>query len=161
MGSPTPAHPRPTWTVPTPPLKPRALALHCQVAPVQLGSRPAGFSSRVPWGTTLSSPRLARARPCEACRLLAARRAGGRWACVTMPSIFAYQSSEVDWCESNFQHSELVAEFYNTVRAGRGGGGCGWHRRQTRVQSLAAPRPRWGILSERFVSLSRSLPVCR
>ncbi|XP_004619539.1 alkaline ceramidase 1 [Sorex araneus] len=31
-----------------------------------------------------------------------------------MPSIFAYQSSEVDWCESNFQHSELVAEFYNT-----------------------------------------------
>lgn len=38
-----------------------------------------------------------------------------------MPSIFAYQSSEVDWCESNFQHSELVAEFYNTVRAGRRG----------------------------------------
>ncbi|XP_035558783.1 alkaline ceramidase 1 isoform X4 [Canis lupus baileyi] len=31
-----------------------------------------------------------------------------------MPSIFAYQSSEVDWCESNFQYSELVAEFYNT-----------------------------------------------
>ncbi|XP_004277312.1 alkaline ceramidase 1 isoform X2 [Orcinus orca] len=31
-----------------------------------------------------------------------------------MPSIFAYQSSEVDWCESNFQHWELVAEFYNT-----------------------------------------------
>lgn len=34
-----------------------------------------------------------------------------------MPSIFAYQSSEVDWCESNFQYSELVAEFYNTVRS--------------------------------------------
>ncbi|XP_012501658.1 PREDICTED: alkaline ceramidase 1 [Propithecus coquereli] len=31
-----------------------------------------------------------------------------------MPSIFAYQSSEIDWCESNFQHSEVVAEFYNT-----------------------------------------------
>ncbi|XP_003798035.1 alkaline ceramidase 1 [Otolemur garnettii] len=31
-----------------------------------------------------------------------------------MPSILAYQSSEVDWCESNFQYSELVAEFYNT-----------------------------------------------
>lgn len=45
-----------------------------------------------------------------------------------MPSIFAYQSSEVDWCESNFQHSELVAEFYNTVRAGEGwpGGRAGW-----------------------------------
>uniref|UniRef100_A0A8C0XI10 Alkaline ceramidase n=1 Tax=Castor canadensis TaxID=51338 RepID=A0A8C0XI10_CASCN len=26
-----------------------------------------------------------------------------------------YQSSEVDWCESNFQYSELVAEFYNTI----------------------------------------------
>lgn len=38
-----------------------------------------------------------------------------------MPSIFAYQSSEVDWCESNFQHSELVAEFYNTVRASGAG----------------------------------------
>ncbi|XP_004714298.1 alkaline ceramidase 1 [Echinops telfairi] len=32
-----------------------------------------------------------------------------------MPSIFAYQSSEVDWCEINFQYSELVAEFYNTI----------------------------------------------
>ncbi|XP_020772439.1 alkaline ceramidase 1 isoform X4 [Odocoileus virginianus] len=31
-----------------------------------------------------------------------------------MPSIFAYQSSEVDWCEPNFQYSQLVAEFYNT-----------------------------------------------
>ncbi|KAG3280606.1 alkaline ceramidase 1 [Ictidomys tridecemlineatus] len=31
-----------------------------------------------------------------------------------MPSILAYQSSEVDWCESNFQYSQLVAEFYNT-----------------------------------------------
>uniref|UniRef100_A0A8D1V0V7 Alkaline ceramidase n=4 Tax=Sus scrofa TaxID=9823 RepID=A0A8D1V0V7_PIG len=38
----------------------------------------------------------------------------GSGCCSRMPSIFAYQSSEVDWCESNFQHSELVAEFYNT-----------------------------------------------
>ncbi|XP_074059859.1 alkaline ceramidase 1 [Macrotis lagotis] len=32
-----------------------------------------------------------------------------------MDNIFSYQSSEVDWCEINFQHSELVAEFYNTI----------------------------------------------
>ncbi|XP_053149188.1 alkaline ceramidase 1-like [Hemicordylus capensis] len=32
-----------------------------------------------------------------------------------MPSIFAYQSAEVDWCEENFKHSEYIAEYYNTV----------------------------------------------
>ncbi|XP_044541137.1 alkaline ceramidase 1 [Gracilinanus agilis] len=32
-----------------------------------------------------------------------------------MASIFSYQSSEIDWCEKNFQYSELVAEFYNTI----------------------------------------------
>ena len=63
---------------------------------------------------------------------------------IRMPSIFAYQSSEVDWCESNFQHSELVAEFYNTVR-GLGAavspdGG---------VQTPASPHGRWRILLER------------
>ncbi|XP_063003372.1 alkaline ceramidase 1 [Elgaria multicarinata webbii] len=31
-----------------------------------------------------------------------------------MPSIFAYQSAEVDWCEKNFEKSEYIAEYYNT-----------------------------------------------
>ncbi|NXX32926.1 ACER1 ceramidase, partial [Nicator chloris] len=37
----------------------------------------------------------------------------------TMPSIFSYQSAEVDWCESNFERSAVIAEYYNTV-SGRG-----------------------------------------
>ncbi|XP_067418183.1 alkaline ceramidase 1 [Emydura macquarii macquarii] len=32
-----------------------------------------------------------------------------------MASRFAYLSSEVDWCEGNFQHSEVIAEYYNTI----------------------------------------------
>ncbi|XP_062814979.1 alkaline ceramidase 1 [Anolis carolinensis] len=32
-----------------------------------------------------------------------------------MSSIFAYQSAEVDWCEGNFEHSEYIAEYYNTI----------------------------------------------
>ncbi|XP_072261273.1 alkaline ceramidase 1 isoform X1 [Pyxicephalus adspersus] len=31
------------------------------------------------------------------------------------PSIFARHSSEIDWCEANYLHSEYVAEYYNTV----------------------------------------------
>ncbi|XP_060088634.1 alkaline ceramidase 1 [Heteronotia binoei] len=34
---------------------------------------------------------------------------------VKMPSIFAYLSAEVDWCEGNFEHSEYIAEYYNTI----------------------------------------------
>ncbi|KAG8594003.1 hypothetical protein GDO81_001030 [Engystomops pustulosus] len=30
------------------------------------------------------------------------------------PSIFARHSSEIDWCEVNYLHSEYVAEYYNT-----------------------------------------------
>ncbi|KFP43629.1 Alkaline ceramidase 1 [Chlamydotis macqueenii] len=32
-----------------------------------------------------------------------------------MPSIFSYQSAEVDWCEGNFERSKVIAEYYNTV----------------------------------------------
>ncbi|KFQ08454.1 Alkaline ceramidase 1 [Leptosomus discolor] len=32
-----------------------------------------------------------------------------------MPSIFSYQSAEVDWCEGNFERSTIIAEYYNTV----------------------------------------------
>ncbi|NXR19284.1 ACER1 ceramidase, partial [Cinclus mexicanus] len=31
-----------------------------------------------------------------------------------MPSIFSYQSAEVDWCEGNFERSAVIAEYYNT-----------------------------------------------
>ncbi|XP_074893587.1 alkaline ceramidase 1 isoform X3 [Buteo buteo] len=33
----------------------------------------------------------------------------------TMPSIFSYQSAEVDWCEGNFERSAVIAEYYNTI----------------------------------------------
>lgn len=42
-----------------------------------------------------------------------------------MPSIFSYQSAEVDWCEGNFEHSTVIAEYYNTVSAGVSKGQAG------------------------------------
>ncbi|NXY76434.1 ACER1 ceramidase, partial [Glareola pratincola] len=46
----------------------------------------------------------------------------------TMPSIFSYQSAEVDWCESNFERSTVIAEYYNTVSAGASEGQAGARR---------------------------------
>ncbi|KFQ29879.1 Alkaline ceramidase 1, partial [Merops nubicus] len=37
-----------------------------------------------------------------------------------MPSVFSYQSAEVDWCEGNFERSALIAEYYNTVNGTTG-----------------------------------------
>lgn len=91
----------------------------CLAALVQPGSGSAGFSSQhaAEHQAVLSPPHLSPAL-LGSQALLCQTQPAGSGRCVTMPSIFAYQSSEVDWCESNFQHSELVAEFYNTVRAG-------------------------------------------
>lgn len=33
-----------------------------------------------------------------------------------MAGVFSYESSEIDWCEDNYKHSEHVAEYFNTVR---------------------------------------------
>uniref|UniRef100_A0A8C1NS56 Alkaline ceramidase n=2 Tax=Cyprinus carpio TaxID=7962 RepID=A0A8C1NS56_CYPCA len=32
-----------------------------------------------------------------------------------MTGVFAYESSEVDWCEDNYKHSENVVEYFNTM----------------------------------------------
>ncbi|XP_015682289.1 alkaline ceramidase 1-like [Protobothrops mucrosquamatus] len=32
-----------------------------------------------------------------------------------MLQIFSYLSSEVDWCEANFERSEYIAEYYNSI----------------------------------------------
>lgn len=32
-----------------------------------------------------------------------------------MAGVFSYESSEIDWCEDNYKHSEHVVEYFNTV----------------------------------------------
>ncbi|XP_051759167.1 alkaline ceramidase 1 isoform X3 [Ctenopharyngodon idella] len=32
-----------------------------------------------------------------------------------MAGVFSYESSEVDWCEDNYKHSENVVEYFNTM----------------------------------------------
>uniref|UniRef100_A0A8C6NY06 Alkaline ceramidase n=1 Tax=Nothobranchius furzeri TaxID=105023 RepID=A0A8C6NY06_NOTFU len=32
-----------------------------------------------------------------------------------MADIFAYESSDIDWCEDNYRHSEHVVEYFNTM----------------------------------------------
>ncbi|NXX94754.1 ACER1 ceramidase, partial [Centropus bengalensis] len=64
----------------------------------------------------------------------------------TMPSIFSYQSAEVDWCEGNFERSAVIAEYYNTVSVGTSQGQEGAQRLwalllgdRTTLFSLLAP----------------------
>lgn len=32
-----------------------------------------------------------------------------------LAGVFSYESSEIDWCEENYKHSEHVVEYFNTV----------------------------------------------
>ncbi|XP_062280723.1 alkaline ceramidase 1 [Scomber scombrus] len=32
-----------------------------------------------------------------------------------MAGVFSYESSEIDWCEDNYKHSEHVVEYFNTI----------------------------------------------
>ncbi|KAG9351252.1 hypothetical protein JZ751_025144 [Albula glossodonta] len=34
---------------------------------------------------------------------------------MAMAGVFSYESSEVDWCEDNYRHSENVVEYFNTM----------------------------------------------
>ncbi|KAK7888869.1 hypothetical protein WMY93_024429 [Mugilogobius chulae] len=40
---------------------------------------------------------------------------GGMYSIEKMSRVFSYQSSDIDWCEDNYQHSENVVEFFNTM----------------------------------------------
>uniref|UniRef100_A0A8C7NLA4 Alkaline ceramidase n=1 Tax=Oncorhynchus mykiss TaxID=8022 RepID=A0A8C7NLA4_ONCMY len=33
-----------------------------------------------------------------------------------MTGLFAYESSDLDWCEDNYRHSENIVEYFNTVK---------------------------------------------
>uniref|UniRef100_A0A8C6V2Y7 Alkaline ceramidase n=1 Tax=Neogobius melanostomus TaxID=47308 RepID=A0A8C6V2Y7_9GOBI len=41
----------------------------------------------------------------------------GTYSMEKMAGVFSYQSSDIDWCEDNYRHSENVAEFFNMVRS--------------------------------------------
>ncbi|KAM4575582.1 alkaline ceramidase 1 [Fundulus diaphanus] len=40
---------------------------------------------------------------------------GGFYSTEKMANVFAYESSELDWCEDNYRYSEHVVEYFNTV----------------------------------------------
>ncbi|XP_068176119.1 alkaline ceramidase 1 [Antennarius striatus] len=40
---------------------------------------------------------------------------GGVYSSEKMARVFSYESSDVDWCEDNYKHSENVAEYFNTM----------------------------------------------
>ncbi|XP_062250808.1 alkaline ceramidase 1 [Platichthys flesus] len=40
---------------------------------------------------------------------------GGVYSSERMAGAFAYESSDLDWCEDNYKHSEHVVEYFNTI----------------------------------------------
>nr|XP_046247807.1 alkaline ceramidase 1 isoform X2 [Scatophagus argus] len=40
---------------------------------------------------------------------------GGVFSNDKMATVFSYESSEIDWCEDNYRHSEHVVEYFNTM----------------------------------------------
>lgn len=50
------------------------------------------------------------------CHWFPSFRLSGVFSSERMAAVFSYESSEVDWCEDNYKHSEHVVEYFNTVR---------------------------------------------
>ncbi|XP_014071982.1 alkaline ceramidase 1 [Salmo salar] len=40
---------------------------------------------------------------------------GGFYSSEKMTGLFAYESSDLDWCEDNYRHSEHIVEYFNTM----------------------------------------------